>query len=377
MAKTKRYPGYIERRGTGYRVRLCVNATYHRYHVETDDRREAEQWARNKYDELTGEAGRERLGLPGRVTCSQLFAAFRREALPTKSAGTQQAYEDSLKVLEPYFVTTLGDLPLHDVRRAHVKQYLAWRRRNRRKGAGALSNRTVNKDKTLLGTVFVFAQENEWCDHNPAAALRAAKVVKKEHPRIGQEDFGTLLKACGDDVMLRLYVTILWETGMRPGEPFAITWSDVDFGKNVIRLHGAETKTKAARPVALSPALASALKSHAARYRFAQYEGQPSPYVLHHLTDAARRTAGGRIGNLGDGFRSAARAAKMQSGLTLHSLRHNYVSRMVEARHPLTLIARQVGHSNIKMTDYYTTLSETAIQALVQEQPAPKVAAKA
>src|SRR2546426_1090527 len=100
MAKTKRYPGCIERRADGYRVRLCVGGTYHRYQVATDDRREAEQWARNQLAELTHQVERERLGLPGAMTCAQLFAAFRREALPTKSAGTQAAYEDSLKVIE-------------------------------------------------------------------------------------------------------------------------------------------------------------------------------------------------------------------------------------------------------------------------------------
>jgi integrase len=374
MARTKKHPGYIERHGSGYRVSLCVRGARRRFSVAAESKAAAAEWAAAKYAELERQAAREQVGLPGAVTCSQLFAAFRREALPTKSAGTQNAYKDSLKVIEPYFTTQLGDPTLHQVRRTHVKQYMEWRRAHPQHGT-VLAPRTVNKDKVVLGTVFSFAMEHEWCDHNPAVQVRALKQVKKEHPRLSPADFAKLLGACGD-VMLQLYLMILWETGMRPGEPFTIQWGDLDFTKNVIRLHGADTKTKTARAVALSATLVSALKAHAAAYRFAQYRGEPSPYVLHHLTSAARRIAGGRIGNLGDGFRAAATLAKMPPGLTLHSLRHNYVSRMVEAGHPLTLIARQVGHSNIKMTDYYTTLNETAIQALVAERPTPRAAAQ-
>lgn len=376
MPRPKRYPGYIEPHGRGFRVTLTVNGARHRFTVRAASKADAAEWARAKYGELARQVAREQLGLPGAVTCSQLFAAFRREAVAAKCAGTANAYEDSLRILEPYFVQQLGDPTLQQVRRTHVKQFMEWRRAHPRHGT-VLAPRTVNKDKVVLGTVFAFAQEHEWCDHNPALQVRALKQVKKEHPRISAGDFAKLLAACGDDVMLRMYLTVLWETGMRPGEPFTIRWDDVNFAANVIRLHGADTKTKAARPVALSATLASALKEHAARFRFAQYAGQPSAYVLHHLTSAARRTTGGRIGNLGDGFRAAATRAKMPPGLTLHSLRHNYVSRMVEAAHPLTLIARQVGHSNIRMTDYYTRLDETAIQALVAAPPTPKAAAQA
>src|SRR3989442_10983591 len=50
--------------------------------------------------------------------------------------------------------------------------------------------------------------------------------------RSSDADFEKLRDACGTDVMLQMYVTVLWETGMRPGEPFTITWDAVDFAKD-------------------------------------------------------------------------------------------------------------------------------------------------
>ena len=91
MAKTKRYPGSIEKRGESYRIRLCVGNTRHYFTLTTKDRKVAEAFARSKEAELREEAARQAAGLPGALTCTQLLQRFEELHLPKKS--TQYAGE--------------------------------------------------------------------------------------------------------------------------------------------------------------------------------------------------------------------------------------------------------------------------------------------
>src|SRR5438105_783190 len=92
-----RSPGSIRRHGRGFEVRLCVAGRRHSYTVRREDRREAQQWAKQKEAELERQA--ERAG-PERLTpvrMSELLHQFERDELPAKAPGTIGAYGDSLQ----------------------------------------------------------------------------------------------------------------------------------------------------------------------------------------------------------------------------------------------------------------------------------------
>ena len=82
MAKTKKYPGSIEKRGDSYRIRLCVGKKRRYFTLTTKDRRVAETFAKNKEAELREESARQEAGLPGVLTCTQLFQIFEEIHLP-------------------------------------------------------------------------------------------------------------------------------------------------------------------------------------------------------------------------------------------------------------------------------------------------------
>ena len=82
------HPGSIRRHGRGFEVRLCVAGRRHSYTVRCEDRREAQQWAKQKEAELARQA--ERSG-PERLTpvrMSELLDQFERDELPAKAPGT-------------------------------------------------------------------------------------------------------------------------------------------------------------------------------------------------------------------------------------------------------------------------------------------------
>src|SRR5437660_8330164 len=167
--RTRKYPGCIERRGDSQRVILTVGGSRHRFLLKTRDKRVAEQLARTKHAELLEQADRQRDGLPGPVTVSALLDQYEREELPKLAPGTQRTYRVTLGQVRAFFQGAL-DLPVDRVRAGHVKQFLSWRAvRRLRKGkptpiGGVLGNRSLQKERTVLHTLFALADECEYRD---------------------------------------------------------------------------------------------------------------------------------------------------------------------------------------------------------------------
>jgi len=74
---------------------------------------------------------------------------------------------------------------------------------------------------------------------------RGTKTIKQH--RISATDSGEK-RAC-----LRALIITALDTGMRRGELFKLTWSDVDFNSNLIRVRATTTKTEKARAVGMTP----------------------------------------------------------------------------------------------------------------------------
>ena len=386
-----RQTGSIRRRGRGFEVRLCVAGHRHSFAVRCEDRREAAQWARNKEAELQRQAERQAEGLPGAVRVSELLRQFRADVLPAKAPGTRDAYEDSLKVIAPYFVDVLHDPTVDKVRKGHVSAFLAWRRTHRPKSQrqpdgtvvvecvpGRVSNRVVQKDRVVLGTLFALAEEREYRDTNPVRGVKSPKVDTRPKVIITEPQYQRLLAACGEDVMLTTYVTLLGEAGLRcESEALWVKWTDVDFDTGFVAVVSGEehaTKTRRTRAVPMTRALTTALREHFRRYRFAQYNGVPTEWLFHHRDGSAHGTAGARLTSLRRSFTQAARRTQLPRGFTQHSLRHRYVTRLLARGHNLALVQKAAGHQSIKTTALYTHLTFDDLTQLVAEAPTSKAA---
>src|SRR5690242_10070975 len=100
----KRHPGTIEKRGKSFRVILYSGGRRHAFTLPSLDRAEAVDFARRKHLELERLTGRERQGLPGRVSLSILLDRFESERLPLLSPNTQRTYAISLNLFRRFFV---------------------------------------------------------------------------------------------------------------------------------------------------------------------------------------------------------------------------------------------------------------------------------
>lgn len=372
--RTKKYPGSLTRRGTTWRVRLCVGGAYRSFTVRGTEQ-EAKNFATTQHATLAKDYGRTAAGLPGPVRFSALVAEFTAYALPTLSEGTRISYGNSFKAFAVYFGATLGDPLVRDIRRSHVATFLEWRRTYRvgdAIGTAGVSLHTVARDRRVLHRLFNYGITKDHLDANPCQMVKAPKADPRMPPRITDAHLAAFLTAAEPRPMLHTYVVLLAETGVRAySEALPLRWEDLDLAGGFLYLRsepGQRTKSGKARAVPLTPRLKAALQAHAARFRLAVYGGARSPFVFHHPVTTRTAVAGARITSFRDAFTTAAKAAALPSGFRPHDLRHRRVTTwLAEGKNPVH-VKEAMGHASLATTMGYTHLLPEHLRALVAEQ---------
>jgi site-specific recombinase XerD len=374
MGRNKKAPGSFDRRGRGWRWRVCVGGKYHTFTIPTTNRREAERWARGKYPELERQHARRVDGLAVGVRTSDLLAYFETERLPRLAPGTQRTYRDSLKPIRAYFVLRLSDPALECIRPAHVGDFLDWRRRHRLDGDAPLHAHTIRKDRAVLHRLFEIAQEKEWRDGNPVARVSLEKPDARHYVILTAAQYEKLLGACRDP-LVQLYVLFCGETGVRcESEALWLRWEDVDLDGGFLTIvsgrDGHRTKAGRSRAVPMTPRLREALRDHFARYRFAAYAGRRPAYVFHHPRTRRHYRAGDRVHSFRTAVTNASTRAKIPAGWRMHDLRHRRATTwLVEGKSPV-LVKEALGHADLRTTMGYTHLAKEHLRALVEPSPA-------
>lgn len=373
MARAKKYPGHIEERGNGFRVILRSEGKRHAYTLADVSREEAEDFARATYEKLSEEAKRRRLGLPDRLRVSELVRKFRDERFPLLSEGTRGAYAVTLDAFTTFLEARRADPEVQDVRQGHISDFLAWRRVHPGRGTEPLSNRTIQRDRSVLHTLFAFAEELELRDGNPVAKVKTPKADPRDPVILDAEEYDRLLEECQHNSMLYLYVLTMGETGARSkSEVLQLQWPDVDLEEEFIRIRsgGTRRRTKGGkgRWVPMTPRLAKVMREHFAAFRFARTaDGKPVPWIFHHVRARRGVAKGDRIQNLRTGFARAAERAKLNPELHPHDLRHRRVTTWLAEGRNAVHVKEAVGHSDLRTTMSYTHLAREHLKSLVEE----------
>jgi integrase len=370
--------GSIEQRGpTSYRVRFSVAGKRYAETVEASSMLDASNQAAELRKEHERKAKRRRRGKPDAVQVSALIEEYEKEELPGLAEGSQTSYRVSLARIREFF-DEQGDPPLADVSRADVKRFIRWRARQgakrwKKRNGGTLSARTVAKDFRVLRRLFTWAVEMEYIEASPAAGEKEPRADEHAVVILSAEQYERFLeKAKGP--MFQLYALLLGETGLRAySEALALRWEDVDLAAGFIHVvsgrDGRRTKSGKSRYVPMTPRLESAMREHFAHYRFAQYDGKPSPHVFHHLKTRRRYKAGQRVQAFKASFAAAMKAAKLPATFRPHDLRHRRVTTWLADGKATALVQAAMGHHSITVTEKYLHLVPENLKALVQDGP--------
>lgn len=371
----KNYPGTIVPRGErSYRIIQHVDGEQHRKTIHADSMNEAIEEAVQWKAELLAERDELESGLSEDMPMSKLLDAYKEDEFPGLAENTRTTYQRSLDLFEQFFTEKLDDPMARKVRSKHVKRYLRWRRREFK-----VSTRTLEKDYMTLHRVFEWARTDvEVVGKNPVSAVTRPDPEDRDpvildHNQDGEPELERLLAAC-EDPMLRMYVLLLADTGLRcESEALWLQWKDIDLDGGFIyvagRRDGHRTKSGKSRWVPImTRRLREALAAHKLRYAGAEYKGKTSPWVFHHPYNRRRAKAGQRIGSLRRGFNKAVKRAGLPSELNQHDLRHRACTRMLNAGIPVAKVQKIMGHAQITTTMGYAHLVRRDLEEFVDRE---------
>lgn len=194
---------------------------------------------------------------------------------------------------------------------------------------------TANRIVIAVKAIFNFAVRRNLIPVNPVQNYKLYPVPYNPARFLSKEEFVRLLESAKQEDLYPAVVTALY-TGLRQRELFTLDWQDIDFNQGIITVRNKEGFTTKSRKFRVVP-LHSALKA-----------------ILW-----PRRRASGRIFDTTNSrrvFRRIIKHAKLP-GIGWHTLRHTFISRLVQEGVSLFKAAEWAGHADPKTTKRYAHLA--------------------
>lgn len=313
-------------------------------------KKDAEDWARRSEDEMVRGLFVQRAPAE-RLTFEKAMRRYLAEVTPTKRPMTQAGeHKRSAPLIEFFGKYSLAAITADLVAQYRDKRLAGEDRKDEDGKPVPRAANTVRLELALLGHLFTVAVK-EWglgLAFNPVLNVRRPAPGAGRNRRLGADEESRLLAAVDahSNPMLRWIVRIALETGMRSSEIATLRRSQVDLERRVVRL--LDTKNTLPRTVPLT-ATATSLFREALTHPVRPFDtdlifyGEPGkdekrrPYNFNKVWLDIKRSVG-------------------CADFRFHDLRHEAVSRFVEAGLSDQEVSAISGHKSMQMLKRYTHL---------------------
>ena len=308
-----------------------------------------------------------------RMTCQEAGERYihHLEHVKRRKPSTVQDYRI---MLNKHFVPHFGTKPVDKIAPPDIASYIT--AKSVPKDKGGLSHKTIVNHLNFAHGIFAYALKHGWCTSNPVAATDRPEAEQTD-PDIRFLDLAeleALLAAAAGRASKTgdgqgeadprgptdhvLYLTAAM-TGIREGELVALRWRDVDWAASLIRVRrnytrgqlGTPKSKRSSRALPMADRLAGELDRH---FKRSVYQ-DPDHLVFCHPHTGQPYDAS----QLRNRFYAAMKAAGMgdrcgrEGGITFHSLRHTFGTRMAAAGVPMRTLQEWMGHRNLATTEIY------------------------
>jgi integrase len=234
--------------------------------------------------------------------------------------------EQMLRHLKEFFGT---ERQLANITAADIEGY-----KLRRKAK--VSGSTVNRELALLKRMFNLAISWDlFLDLNPFRKVKFFREVNLGLRVVSPEEEEKLLRNASPYVQDLIRFGL--NTGLRIGEIFGLQWANVDLEKSILSVFAPKTQKSRAVPINSDARKVLEYWALGRRNEFVFYNPETgAPFV-----------------DLKVGFGLACRKAGIE-GVTWHTLRHTFASRLVDRGVDIVTVQQLLGHSTITVTMRYT-----------------------
>ena len=265
--------------------------------------------------------------------------------------------------IKPY----LGKVRISEITKFQCKELLGILKKD------GYSWETQNKVKVILQDMFERALEDEFMKRNPMKGVRIPSNCPNERKVLTIDEQARFFECAAGTFYNNLFVVAI-NTGLRPGELFALTWDDIDLKNKEINVnktlvyqkylddtcktyHVEEPKTKTSnRKVPINSACEIALKKQFIQKRIVQTRGVKhtelsnclftskfnTPLNSQQYSDAIKRIVL-EVNLMLDDMEQI----EMFSG---HTFRHTFATRCIESGIAPKTLQGYLGHATLQMT---------------------------
>ncbi|MBK5282131.1 MAG: site-specific integrase [Nitrospiraceae bacterium] len=327
---------------------LQVNGQRVRLNTMVEDRHLAEEL----FHAWKAEIARARwLGTPspdGDHTVAELIGHYLKMVTPRKSSGSR----DRDRIILARFVTRWGTLLLRDLTTLSIEEYLAER-------LAQVTLATASKELGVLKAAFRCAIRWGWATCSPFIGIALNQEGTARTRWLSDDEETRLLEHC--PAPLRDIVMLGLDTGLRPGNLVRLQCAWVQLAETCLIIPREQTKTKKL-PLTIPLTKRAAdivcryLESARSEYLFVSTAGHPNTCAeVNRALQRAVVTAGLR-------------------DICLYTLRHSFISRLVQAGVSLPEVAALAGHQDIRMTMHYAHLAPQHLRHSIATLEARRIA---
>lgn len=254
----------------------------------------------------------------------------------------------SLRTTCRAFADFVGNILLSDLEKKNVTEFI----QNRSKNVSAY---TVRRDIADLSTAFNYAISKKYLNENFMKGIKKPKITEKLPLFSSTVEFELLLKVIDDDDMKGLVIFAL-NTGLRQSDVVNLEWRQINFQNQTLLLdnRNSQTKLRKVHTIPLNVKALQILTDRQIKYRETEkvftYQGKPIKALF-----------------LSHKFKKYVKRAPINQQLTFHSLRHTFASLLVQRGVSIYQVSRLLTHSDIRVTQIYSHLTEQDLLKAVNQ----------
>lgn len=241
----------------------------------------------------------------------------------------------------PVFVDAITEEKIEQYRQSFVQRQLK----------PASINRKINSISSFCN----FAVKKKWLAYNPAQDVDRVKGKSAERSFLKAEEIQKIIGAITQPVA-KYVVILMSNTGLRISEATNLQLKDVDLNKKMVYVK--EGKGGKNRTVPMNAALVTQMKQYLTTVR-------PKTNSLNFF--ATKKTGGISQQYVNKILKEACKKIGMDKDVTSHVLRHSFASNLVKNKVHVAVIAKALGHADVRTTSVYMHADQSDLEHAVNQ----------